>query len=134
MSEVASVIEWPDFYPADLDLPPSDAIDTSGLLFRLVLQLPPTPECFMSTHEESPHRHKKLSGEKLECVYGTSFYSQREYALETKEKFPDALGHRILASGQMTPQVGKMKQTFWPGHYTVWIRKDMSPHNNFSSC
>lgn len=126
--------EWPAFYPTNIVLPPNDSVCCVGNFFRLVFTSPPQSSCFQSTHEEYPSRHKKCRGERLQNVYGTSFFDNQDQAIETREKFPEALGTRIVAQGDLTAAMGKMKQTFNPGHFTVWIKRDAAPVNEFSCC
>jgi hypothetical protein len=126
--------EWPSFYPLKIAVPPEDAVCSQGPFFRLVLSSPPQEHCFLSTHEEQPNRYKKCSGVALQNVYGASFFDNKVQAAAVRDKFPDVLGQRIVAEGTLVPEVGKMKQTFSPGHYTVWIRLNSAPINEFSTC
>lgn len=121
---------WPDFYP--VGVPPKSAEEAHGEFFRLVRSDPPTPHCFLSTHEEYPNRYKKCRGEALQCVYGTSFYSNIQGASDTKAKFPEALGDRLIAKGEVMSFMGVMKKTFLdPAHYTLWLRKNSLIHEHF---
>lgn len=113
MSEAAAEVfqdAWPEFFPKGV--PPKTAEDAEGEFFRLVRVSPPTAQCFLSTHEEYPNRHKKCKGEALICVFGTSFFSEMRGANDAKAKFPEALGNRLVAKGQVTPLMGVMKKTF----------------------
>lgn len=129
--------EWPDFYPDDLSLPPSDADDANGVFFRLVNSEPPKPTCFLSTHEEQPNRHikyrKKGDTFNLENVYGTSFFDCKDGAEIVRYKFPDALGEKIIARGNLEPSFGKMRQhPNGSSHFTVWLRHMISLHQSFT--
>ncbi|HDU8042130.1 TPA: hypothetical protein RGJ92_003330 [Cronobacter sakazakii] len=134
MSEVATELSeeaWPSFYPKGV--PPKSAEDAEGEFYRLVKASPPTPECFLSTHEEYPNRYKKCSGEALQCVYGTSFFSEERGAKDAKAKFPAALGNRLIAKGEVQPHMGKMKKTFAdPAHFTLWLRVNSAIHEYFA--
>ncbi|ATQ03659.1 hypothetical protein WAF85_003741 [Salmonella enterica] len=134
MSEVAAELAeqtWPDFYPKGV--PPKTAVDAEGEFYRLVRANPPTPNCFLSTHEEYPNRHKKCRGEALQCVYGTSFFSEERGATDAKAKFPAALGDRTVAKGNVMPFMGVMKKTFAdPAHYTIWLTVNCSIHEHFA--
>lgn len=133
MSEVAAELAeqtWPDFYPKGV--PPKTAVDAEGEFYRLVRANPPTSNCFLSTHEEYPNRHKKCKGEALQCVFGASFFSDARGASDTKAKFPAALGDRIVAKGDVLPFMGVMKKTFSdPAHYTIWLKVNSSIHEHF---
>ncbi|MBS9797467.1 hypothetical protein [Klebsiella pneumoniae] len=133
MSEAAAEVfqdAWPEFFPKGV--PPKTAEDAEGEFFRLVRVSPPTAHCFLSTHEEYPNRHKKCKGEALICVFGTSFFSEMRGANDAKAKFPEALGNRLVAKGQITPLMGVMKKTFAdPAHYTIWLRTNSHIHEHF---
>ncbi|HGY4507661.1 TPA: hypothetical protein ACNVCB_001600 [Klebsiella pneumoniae] len=133
MSEAAAEVfqdAWPEFFPKGV--PPKTAEDAEGEFFRLVRVSPPTAQCFLSTHEEYPNRHKKCKGEALICVFGTSFFSEMRGANDAKAKFPEALGNRLVAKGQVTPLMGVMKKTFAdPAHYTIWLRTNSQIHEHF---
>lgn len=123
---------WPDFFPSDLELPPSDSIDATGTLYRLVRSLPPTEECFWSTHQEQPSRHEKCNTlEKKEAVYGTSVWASKELLLEAMESLPEALKQRKLASGVVNASMGKMRKTLEEGHITLWLKRNSQIHTNF---
>lgn len=126
-------LQWPDFYPEQLALPPEDASDTEGAFYRFVLKYPPESGCFLTTHEECPNRHKSknLTDEKRLCLYGTSFFSDKELALDKRESLPEALGHRKLAYGILKPYMGKMKKTLSKGHYTAWLKVGCCVHEQF---
>ncbi|EAR4440568.1 hypothetical protein EOG74_25080 [Salmonella enterica] len=124
--------EYPDFYPAEPSLPPNNSVDTEGGFYRLVRAAPPTPECFLSTHEENPNRHKRcFTIEDKECVYGTSFWGSKDAVLKKQEALPEALGDRILAFGILDKTMGKMKQTLEAEHFTVWFKKNIIIHTSF---
>lgn len=133
MSEAEEIIEdcWPNFYPAGV--PPKSAEQAQGEFFRLVKSDPPTPDCFLSTHEEYPNRHQKCTGEALQCVFGASFYSEMRGAVDVKAKFPAVLGQRMVAKGEVMAFMGVMKKTFAdPAHYTIWLKKNNSIHEHFA--
>lgn len=128
--------EWPDFYPSDLTLPPIDSDDADGTFYRLVNQTPPQETCFLATHEEQPNRYKKFrkNGDIfcLENIYGASFFNNHLDAMTIRDKFPEALGNKKLAKGDLNPSIGKMRPyPNNPSHFTVWIKKMMSPHSSF---
>lgn len=125
--------EWPLFYPDDIDVPPIDAVDTQGTFFRLTIQSPPDSGCFQTTHEEQPKRYKKFlkSPKILPNVYATSFFDTREAAKHMQEVFPDALGNKYIAKGEVTPAIGKMKKTNGPCHHSIWIRNNSVIYASF---
>lgn len=124
---------WPDFFPAELELPPEDAIDAGGIVFRLVREIPPTEACFLATHQEQPRRHEVCDTlEKKQAVYGTSVWSNKELLIEAMASLPHGLRQRKVASGTVNASMGKMRQTLEPGHLTLWLRKNSNIHLNFS--
>ncbi len=124
---------WQDFYPDDLVLPPIDAVDTDGTFYRLVKTLPPSANCFASTHEDQPkkHLHCKTNEEK-EAVYGTTFWSDKDSLVRIKDMLAEAFKDRIIASGVLSPTMGKMKRTLCENHYTAWLKKDSNVHTVFN--
>lgn len=127
-----SALNWPTYYSAGV--PPADAIDTKGIFFRLVKVLPPQVDCFASTHEENPNRHRnpRLSADDKINVYGASFYDTHEAAAEVKEKFANVLGDRLVAKGELVEYMGKMKKTRGPSHYTMWLKVGCGIHSHFA--
>ena len=125
-------LNWPDYYPPGV--PPLDAVDTHGVFFRLVKVLPPQRDCFASTHEEYPNRHRnpRLSDDDKKNVYGASFFDTHMAAADAKEKFPNTLGDRLVAQGELKGFMGKMKKTRGPSHYTMWLKVDCGIHNHFA--
>ncbi len=124
---------WPDFYPPNLILPPENASDADGEFYRLVISTPPTERCFWATHQEQPARHESCkTPEKLEAVYGTSFWKNKESLLDALIFLPEALQQRIIASGKVNASMGKMRKTLEEGHYTIWLRKNCNIHLSFS--
>lgn len=124
---------WPDFYPDDINLPPLDSIDANGVFYRFVKFNPPTEKCFASTHEDQPKKHHKCKSlEEKECVYGTTFWANKDSIIRVKETLAEAFKDRMLATGNLSPKMGKMKKTLEEYHYTVWLKKDSNVHTVFS--
>lgn len=126
-------LPWPGFYPVNANVPPKDAVDTKGYFFRLVKKKPPEAACFLTTHEEQPTRHlsQRLSTEDKVNIYGASFYDDRNGAADLREKFPKALGDRLIAGGEFYSYMGKMKKTRGPSHFTVWLKVGCDIHQHF---
>lgn len=124
---------WPEYYPSDLVVPPNDAIEASGTFFRLVKCVPPSATCFTSTHEDQPKKYLRCkSQEEREAVYGTTFWSNKDSLARIKESLAEAFKDRIMASGKLSPAMGKMKKTLEEHHYTVWLIKESNVHTAFS--
>ena len=123
---------WPDFFPADMVLPPENSQDAAGLVYRLVHTIPPSEKCFWTTHQEQPKRHEKcVTVEEKESVYGTSVWSSKELLIDALESLPQGLKKRVLASGKLEAGMGKMRKTLEEGHLTLWLRKDCKIHLSF---
>lgn len=120
--------DWPNYYPEGT--PPSDAVDTKGLVFRLVDFTPPEPSDFQSTYEEAPKR-KYHSNEEFILACGTSHYTNFEDIKSVRNLFPK-LRKKMIASGNLSGNMGKMKQTLEGSHYTIWYKQAAFPHANFS--
>ncbi|MFW1373120.1 hypothetical protein ACEV99_20655 [Vibrio parahaemolyticus] len=124
---------WPDFYPSDITLPPSDSTDAGGNFYRLVEDTPPTSQCFLTTHQEQPKRHKKCKDlYSKQNVYGLSVFETKDQATDTRAKFEEVLGHKLVANGDFVASDGKIKKTFGPGHHTVWLRTTAKPYERFT--
>ncbi|WP_145504141.1 hypothetical protein [Yersinia vastinensis] len=124
---------WPDFYPPELLLPPDDATDAEGTVYRLVRSIPPAETCFLATHQEQPSRHEACHTlEKKQAVYGTSVWATKEQLLEVVESLPQGMKQRKMACGTVSAAMGKMRKTVEAGHLTLWLRKNSNIHLNFS--
>lgn len=123
---------FPDYYPKNV--PPDNAIDANGVFFRLVKNDPASLHCFDDMYTENPKRLKRFTGIKLKCCYGTSLYSDEKSVLNAFEKFPEGVGTRHVAKGELNPSDGKMLKTGAPDttHYTLWFVKDHQVHKKFS--
>lgn len=118
--------EWPAYYPENV--PPPDAIDTSGIAYRLVSTLPPSNSDFKSTYEKDPNNDY---GDGLWMACGASLFTDIEGVLKTRKRFRP-LRKKKIAVGEMVVSLGKMKNTT-PGknshksHITVWFRLSSEP-------
>lgn len=125
---------WPEYFPSELELPPVDAIDATGIMYRFVKVVPPTEKCFQATHLEQPRRHETCDTlEKKQAVYGTSVWDNKEMLLEAVAALPNGLGKRKLVCGTINASMGKMRKTLGTsGHFTLWLRKNSNIHLSFS--
>jgi hypothetical protein len=118
--------KWPEFYPDNT--PPIEAIATEGQSFRLVDNHPPTRADFKSTFEEYPRR--KLTGAKLVLACGTSQFRDLQDIKKKRDLFP-ALRNKLVAIGDLQPELGKTMNTFEPSHHTVWYICSAQPQMLF---
>lgn len=123
---------WPSYPVNDAIIPPKDAILAAGSFYRLVNTCAPQSSCFQSTHEEQPNRYKRLNGDDRVNVFGASFFDNRESAVHVRAAFPEMLGEKIIAFGELKNYMGEMKKTRGPSHYTVWLRLDTDIHEHFN--
>lgn len=111
--------------------PPDDAVETQGIVYRLVKQRSITPEDFLSYRELNPDKLYDLS----ECIVGgISIYTELEGVQKLQSKVP-AMKKRKIAKGFLQPQHGKMKNTpseTHPSHNTWWIPLDEKPWEVFN--
>ncbi|MNZ57406.1 hypothetical protein NFJ01_10580 [Lelliottia amnigena] len=139
MADVAhphlNALKWPSYYPKNLIIPPQDSLLAQGKFYRLVSHHIPTRECFFSTHQEQPNRHKSksLSSEDRVNLYGTSFFDNEDKARHTRDAFPQSLGGKLIAEGILIEYMGAMKKTRGPSHFTVWLKNACDIHQHFQS-
>jgi hypothetical protein len=117
---------WPDYYPDDV--PPNEAVDTFGLVYRIVKEVPPTPEDFASTFE-THSRQADDFGDSLWQACGTSFHTHIDGSEATRKRFK-ALRKRKIVSGELVSELGRMMDT--PSrtsqcHVTVWFYLNSYP-------
>ncbi|EMN0343780.1 hypothetical protein ACOJ84_003864 [Morganella morganii] len=129
---VAPEYSFPDYYPKNV--PPSNATEANGVFFRLVKQNPASLHCFDDMYTENPNRLKRFKGISLTYCYGTSLYSDEKSVTNAFDKFPEGVGTRFVAKGELSPGDGKMLKTGAPDttHYTIWFVKDHQVHKKFS--
>lgn len=120
------VYKWPDNFPGNV--PPSDAKETTGIVFRFSSNLPPINADFKQYREEDINLGKIFTGENLITSYGASVFSQIEQAKKTKNRFKNRLSDKIIVTGTLIPELGLMLKTYGPHHHTIWFQKDSTPH------
>ena len=120
---------YPDFFPDDV--PPTDAVDASGNMYRLVKFDPPTAGCFQCTFVENGKPLSKYLGDRKALACGVSFLDTYEKALHTQQILANAMKFKLIAEGELVQAVGVMKSTGSQSHYTVWIREGCEPHDRF---
>lgn len=117
---------WFDDFPKQC--PPSDARQDTLDVFRLVSNIPPKADDFLSNIKESPHR--PFSSDVLCNAHGVSVYKKYEDIVDTRKKYPKAHGRKKIVVGTITPEDGLLKETFAPSHVTWWLQTD-EPHKTF---
>jgi len=123
-------------FPADFppNTPPKEAVEASGLFFRLTKANPPGELCFLNMKVENPKRLKKYKGLQLKCCYGVSVYTDEKSIVNAFDKFPEGVGEKFIAKGQFAANDGRMLKTGAPDstHYTVWLYNEAKVHSKFT--
>jgi len=120
-------MEWPSFFPPQC--PPTEAVDASVEVFRLVSSNPPAASDFESYAEMYPN---KWEGN---CeASGLSVFTGKDDALRLARRVPglSALGN-LIATASLTPASGKLKYTPRNGnsHHTWWAPEGLDHASAF---
>lgn len=116
---------WFDDFPEQC--PPKDARKDNLVVFRLVSNIPPKLEDFISTIRESPHR--SFSGEALCNAHGVSVFKKIEDIRKKRERFKN-LKNKNIARCKISQNDGLIKETGEPSHVTWWLQTN-DPHKTF---
>jgi hypothetical protein len=109
-------VNWPSFFPPQC--PPSDAMDASAEVFRLVSSNPPTVsdfECWAQRHPKKWMGNCKASG--------LSVFTAKSDALQLVRRVPGMLAPgTLIASASLSSEAGKLMHTSRNGnsHHTWW--------------
>jgi hypothetical protein len=116
---------FPETWPNDC--PPADAIDASGVVFRIVKNKPPLPEDFVTHFEADKLRNADPC---LRC--GLSVFQEIGDAVHQRWLLPK-LG-RLIARGTLRTDHGKTKLTpgKQPSHTTWWPYTEVDRASIFS--
>lgn len=120
--------DWPDFFPEGI--PPDEAIEASGAMFRLVDDCPPTESDFASSIEENPSRE---FGDKLWQAFGVSMYKDQIEAEKTRARYAP-LRSKKIARGELSGKQGVKMHTpsrTSKSHHTIWLVKESNVHSAF---
>jgi hypothetical protein len=122
---------WAGYFP--MGCPPNEASDANGVVIRLVQNNPPAPSDFKSHYELSPN---KDWGDRLCKACGLSVYGDRTDAKRIMAQVP-ALRNRLLATGELEPEFGKVlptpsRRSRTPSHGTWWLSQGVEPWKSFS--
>lgn len=112
---------WPTYFPEGC--PPEDAYATAEGFVRMVSNDPPTPDDFLTTHEEIERGLKPpLRRSADPCmVCGASLFDSVVRARRVRDALPP-LRSKLLAIGELQGE-GLVKRTGQkPGHFTWWRR------------
>ena len=116
--EFGDVSKFPSNWPENC--PPSDAVDASGIVFRIVKYSPPMADDF-ATHYETGRLPKAPPC--LRC--GLSVFREKHDAVHQRELMP-RLG-KLIAEANLRPEHGKTKLTsgMRPTHTTWWPHEEV---------
>jgi len=114
---------WFDDFPEQC--PPKDARKDNLVVFRLVSNIPPKREDFISTIRESPHR--SFSGDELCDAHGISVFKKIEDIRKIRERF---FKNKNIVRCKISENDGLIKETRKYSHVTWWLQTD-NPHETF---
>jgi hypothetical protein len=120
-------MDWPAFFPENA--PPNDAVPTAGKVYRIVRQIPPARQDFLSQVEARPHHD---FGTALWLACGVSFHTNLEDSQQLRNRHKP-WRQRHIATGNLEAGLGAMKGTPSRGgrsHLTVWFQKDAKPEQH----
>lgn len=140
MSTPEAVGTFPAWFPPGC--PPEDAMDAAGVIFRFVSHDPPSPDDFLSHEEmefrggETPVLHHSKCNRCSLSVYD-SLVSAKATLKKLKENHKARTGlayrYSAIAKGELSAELGKMKQTGKdPSHHDWWPYVGISRHDRFS--
>ena len=110
--------------------PPNDARTASGVVYRLVKNIPPNKKDFNPIAKRCPDEINRESGKPNSetCqAHGLSVYKNKNDALINKNRFPYFRDAK-LAIANLTPECGQIKNTSTndtPSHHTLWLPCEM---------
>jgi hypothetical protein len=111
---------FPKHFPEDC--PPKAAKPVKGEIFRFIRKKVPEDRDFKSHFV----LEIKFEPDKLCEACGCSVYLSEEDARAKAEKTPYLKGKK-LAKAKLSPEWGRIAQTFDPPHHTWWLVNDKSP-------
>ena len=118
-------MKWPDFFPDDC--PDEDAQLTSGEVFRVIRRKKIIPNDFKPHRETQRHRDFNQP----ECIVcGLSVFRNLADIKHLRRRIP-AMRKKLIAKGLLNHNLGKIKQTLRPNHYTWWVPVDTQPWEVF---
>lgn len=116
--------EWPAYYGTDV--PPVDAVDAGGHVFRMVRCIPPERADFRSTYEDDLARNNNRRNGAWEEICAVSFFTSLDAIRKTRNRYRP-LRNRKIAEGPLLPYYGKMKLTGQDNHLSVWLKRTAVP-------
>jgi hypothetical protein len=124
------LMQWPSYFPKDC--PPHNALDTSGIVYRIIKEEIPQERDFFSWREEN--KDQACPSTVTECqACGLSVYTDKNDAEQTIRRIPRFKKSRI-AIGTLTSGMGMMANTpsrTSKSHHTWWTSKDIEPWTQF---
>jgi dipeptidyl aminopeptidase/acylaminoacyl peptidase len=118
---------WPEGFPEGV--PVEEAVPASGMVYRLVENIPPTELDFQMYRKERPDI--RIAKEKIPYSYGVSVWSKLSKILRQKERYPkpEQFGNKKVVGGELTEDLGLMYVcTVDKGHVTLWGQEGAKPH------
>lgn len=113
--------KFPNDYPTNIVVPPSDAIAMDILLYRMVSKSPPDINDFLPTYKDPEQKRFFEKNKDNPAVYGTSFWANQDDLMEISLRFPAKFDNKIMYRCDIFTTHGVVKQTNKPSHHTVWF-------------
>ncbi len=123
--------EWPETFPEGV--PPDEAQEAEGNVFRVAKNLPPLQDDFKQFREEEYNIGKIFEDKYLIISYGVSFFKKIEDAKKLKKRYPNRLSDRYIVTGSLVPELGKILKTGRRSHHTIWFQKDAKPQEHINN-
>lgn len=112
---------FPNDYPEDIVVPPSDAIEMNILLYRMVTKDIPDINDFLPTYKDPDQKRIFEKNRNNPEVYGTSFRADKTDLLEIISRFSERFANKVMCECDVLATQGVVKQTGKPSHHTVWF-------------
>ena len=123
---------WPDCFPEGV--PPEDSVRASGLVYRIVKNIPPTSNDFLSWLQDNPGKPAPSNVGK-EKPYGVSFWTKESRARRLMNNYsqPEQLGTVYIVKGYLDASLGVTEPSpNRKGHLTFWRAENTNPHHHIN--
>lgn len=108
-----SAPEWPEHFPSEC--PPIDASKFDGDIYYLVATAPPTPADFRCALELNKFKSHPL------CIRASLSCAVTYEEIKGRRANGPLLRNHSIAKATLDESHGVIKQTYSPGHYSMWL-------------
>jgi hypothetical protein len=123
-------MQWSSYFPKDC--PPRNALDVSGVFYRIIKENIPQESDFYSWREKNENKNCPTSITECQAC-GLSVFTDRDDAEQTMRRIPRFKKSR-LAMGSLEPGMGMIANTpshTSKSHHTWWTSKDIESWTRF---